>query len=222
MFSDFHANLGDGESLAFVALATLSFGGLGTGPFGLFLVAAELSLEFDVHGHGLAVAAGSDLAVDLDLEVVLEEGVAADGDDVTAGALGGVHGSQKFNADIGLRLGVGGFDDLVADGAETVVAGEGFSGLVGSGTDGNANEQLAEGVLGDVEEVLDGVGGSLLEGLLAFTLQFFQGEEGSLLTQKSDDESVSSCYEKTVNKLKIDFQKRHYFNGHLLFCPLYS
>jgi hypothetical protein len=192
LLSNIHADLGNGESLLFVAGATLSHGRLGAGPFGHLLVAEELALDLDIHGHDAAVGSGLDLSGQLDGEGVLEEGLAADGNDVTAGLLGGVHGSLEFDAGIGLSLGVGSLDDGVTDGAELARRGDGFSGLVGGITDGEADKELAEGVLGEVEHVLDGVGGSLLEGLLDFALEFVQGLERSLLTQKGKDEGVSA------------------------------
>ena len=190
LFSNLQADRRDGESLLFVLLALLSLARLALGPFSLFLVAGKFSLDLDLDGHGAAVGSGLDLGLDLDDQVLLEKGLAADEEDVTVGLLGGVDGAFELEASIGLALAVLSLDDVVGKGLEGLGLGQVLGGLVGGITDCSLDEELSVSTLGNLEQVLDGVGAARLESLLGLSLQFVQGVEGVLLTQKSNSEDI--------------------------------
>ena len=190
LLSDLHADGRDGESLLFVLLALLGLAGLALGPLGLFLVAGEFTLDLDLDGHGAAVGSGFDLGLDLDDQVLLEKGLATDEEDVTAGLLGSVNGSLELDAGSGLVVAVLSLDDGIGKGLESLGLGQVLGGLVGGITDGGLDVELSVGTLGDLDQVLDGVGAASLESLLGLSLQFVQGVEGVLLTQKSNSKDI--------------------------------
>jgi len=189
-----HADLRDGESLLLVIFALLSLRRFGAGPFGLFLVTVELSLDLDVQRQVTARWTGLQFSVDPDSQILTQKSLTTDSNDMTTGLLGGVHGSLEFQACLGLLLTVMRLDDTFTDGLEgTGDLRNDLSGLVASLTNGGADEQFSLWVLGDLEQVLDCVLASLLEWALNRVLQLIEGLEWCLLTQKNKDESATTC-----------------------------
>jgi len=132
------------------------------------------------------------LGLDLDVQLLLEESLATDEEDLTAGVLRGVHGSLELDASIGLVLTVLSLGNLVGKSLKSLGLGKLLSGLVGGITHGSLDVDLAMSVLGSADDILDGVGASGLEGLLVLdlTLELVDGVQGVLLTQKSNSDDV--------------------------------
>ena len=192
LFSNFQADRRDRESLLFVALALLSLARLALGPFSLLLVARELSLDLNLDGHGAAVGSGLDLGLNLDGQVLLEKGLAADEEDVAVGLLGSVKRGLELEARVGLALAVLSLDDGVGKGLNSLGAWQVLGGLVGSITGGSLDEEFSVSALGNLDHVLDSVGAARLKRLLDLSLQFVQGVEGVLLTQKGNNDNILS------------------------------
>ncbi|CAG7826947.1 unnamed protein product, partial [Allacma fusca] len=148
---DFQADLGDRESLLLISSAALSLGGLALSPFGHFLVPLKFSLNLHKERHGAAVLSSLDLGLDLDGQVLFQEGFACVGDDVTGGALGCIDGSLELNAGIGLALSIGRTSNGFTDTLKGFGLWKRFSSLISSSSSGEAKENLSLGRLGNVK-----------------------------------------------------------------------
>lgn len=133
MFSNPHADRGDGESLLFVFFTLLCLGGFLLGPFSHLWSAVKLSLNLDLVLHVLTGLTELELSLNLDREFLLEEDLAEDDEFMTVGVFGSIVFTFEFSTAILLELGVLGLNDGITDGLEGLRGlGKGSSSLVGS------------------------------------------------------------------------------------------
>jgi len=207
LFRDIHTDLRDGESSLLILIALLGLWGFGAGPFGLFLVTVKFAFNLDVQGHQSAVLTNLEFGVDLNSQVLGQESLTAESNNVTAGLLGSIQGCLEFQTSLGLLLTVARVNNGLTDGFNGLRSlGKSSGSFVDGLTNGCTDEQFSLWVLDDLEQVLDGVLTSLLEWLLDGVLQLIEGGQWSLLTQKSKDESVTTCaFSKSLNGSALRF-----------------